>query len=67
MDPVIDEMEHKRIELTQKAAAVQFEINNLNTKVSQKRIQLKNFQRYYPDNNVAINSTFQSLKFLQMQ
>ena len=69
MDPVIDEMEHKRIELTQKAAAVQFQINDLNTRISSKKMQIQNFgNKYNPAfNKVLANSAFQSMKFLQMQ
>ena len=65
MDPVVDEMEHKRIELTQKASAVQFQINDLNTKISSKKMQIQNFKNQR--NDFAVNSVEQSMKLLYIE
>ncbi len=67
MNIVVAELEQKRKQLLQEQAAVQIQVNDLNTRISQKRVQLKNFQRYYPDNTVSINSAFQSMKLMQVQ
>ncbi|MCK5063459.1 MAG: hypothetical protein KAR23_06025, partial [Candidatus Aenigmarchaeota archaeon] len=67
MNIVVAELEQKRKQLLQEQAAVQIQVNDLNTRISQKRVQLKNFQRYYPGNSAAINSVFQSTKLMQVQ
>ncbi|MEA2003611.1 MAG: hypothetical protein U9O53_01480, partial [archaeon] len=67
MNLVVAELEQKRKQLMQEQAAVQIQVNDLNSRISQKRVQLKNFQRYYPGNTNVINSAFQGLKLMQVQ
>ncbi|MEA3229636.1 MAG: hypothetical protein U9P44_01865 [archaeon] len=60
-------LKQQKISKEDEARALQNDINSLNLQISQKKVQVKNFKKYYPDNAVAITSAAQKLEFMDRQ
>lgn len=63
----IEDLKRRRYRMMNEKKVLERNINDIKTTMNQKRAQINNFEKYYPDNNISVNAAKKQLNLMNEQ